>query len=374
MSHPWISGSVGFLERAYDPRRALFSYSSVLAGEGFTNDFGHAAVMRYTINSFLGLQEAARNGHGSRFVDSYPEMLEAFLLRHADGITDWADRGLLLVLLARENEEARTSELLGSLASFVEAKDLTDVDLQGMSWMLWGAATAARIGFDGADETARGLFRILHGRYIDRDSLLARHSLRRYRRDLVSFGGTTYHLRALFEYATLADDEYALTVFDWAVRRVMALQGPRGEWPWMISVRRADIIDPYPVFSVHQDSMAMLFLLPALERGIPGVKEAIAGSCAWVDGDNELEAKLVNEDPFFINRSIQRAETAPRLRRYLRSLGLRPDAWDAAARRRVEINPECRSYHIGWILFVWSANEDLLASSLDTGRSMRGIQ
>src|SRR5438093_6782818 len=32
-----------------------------------------------------------------------------------------------------------------------------------------------------------------------------------------------------------------------------SLQGPQGEWPWMIDVRSGNPLDVYPVFAVHQD-------------------------------------------------------------------------------------------------------------------------
>lgn len=368
MTHPWISGGVDFLESAYDPERGLFSYSSKLVGDTISNDFKHSAVIRYSINSLLGLQEAARWEHS--MAHAYSEKLERFLERQLDSVEGLADRGLLLVLLIREGRLDQASDVLDAIRTFVQAPDLSDIDLQSVSWMLWGSTSAAQAGLPGAAMVSKKLFRILQSHYFHRNSLLARHSLERYRRDLVSFGGTVYYLRALYEYGVLHNDEYALATFDWAVRRVMSLQGPQGEWPWMISVRRAAIVDPYPVFSVHQDSMAMLFLIPALERRIPGVERSIANSCLWVEGRNELAVNLVNQDPFFVSRSIQRSESAPRLRRYLRSIAGPKDSWPAAGERKVEVNPECRSYHIGWILFVWSGRVDLLESSLTTNKSL----
>lgn len=369
MTHRWIAGSIEFLEGAYAPESGLFSYSSRLAGDSFTNDFEHPAVMRYTINSLLGLQEANRAGHAGPAAELYPAKLQTFLDRQLGAVDNWADRGLLLVLLSREGRKTEASNLLRDISGFVDGQNFARVDLQSIAWMLWGVAAAARSGLDNAEQTADKLFKVLHSRYVDKDSLLARHSLQRYRKDLVSFGGTAYYLRALYEYGTLVNDEYVLSLFDQAVARVMSLQGPKGEWPWMISVGRGDIVDPYPVFSVHQDSMAMLFLVPALDRGLPGAAEAISNSCLWVGGRNELNADLVNDDPFLICRSIQRVESAPRARRYLRSLWRRGDPWAPVAREKVEINRECRSYHIGWILFIWATREELLSRSLEALRS-----
>jgi hypothetical protein len=138
-------------------------------------------------------------------------------------------------------------------------------------------------------------------------------------------------------------------------RRAIAFQGPEGEWPWMIDVRSGKPFDVYPVFSVHQDSMAMLFLHPYLDSGESGATEAIRRSIAWCYGENELGEDLYRFDPFFAYRSIERIERLPRLRRYLRGISRRATSASAAyASASVRLNRECRSYHLGWILYAWS--------------------
>jgi hypothetical protein len=188
---------------------------------------------------------------------------------------------------------------------------------------------------------------------VDAETGLPRHTNRRYRRNVVSFGSLVYFLRALHEAAAALGDEQAQAMFDRAVTRVLGFQGPRGEWPWMIDCRRGRPFDFYPVFAVHQDSMAMLFLHPALDRGLEGVREAIDRSVAWDFGDNELETPMFVERPlFFAYRSIERTERAPQLRRYARSLA--PPRVAAPDAVTVRVNAECRSYHLGWILFAWA--------------------
>ena len=59
---------------------------------------------------------------------------------------------------------------------------------------------------------------------------------------------------------------------------MLGIQGSQGQWPWMISSRTSIPLDFYPVFGVHQDSMAMLFLHPALDLGLPGAAGAIERS------------------------------------------------------------------------------------------------
>ena len=88
----------------------------------------------------------------------------------------------------------------------------------------------------------------------------------------------------------------------------------------------------------------------------------MARSFAWNLGRNELGESLVLDEPCrFVYRSIERDEGQPRLRRYLRALG-RParDSYPARA-ESVRINRECRSYHLGWVLFTWAGAPEMPA-------------
>jgi hypothetical protein len=191
--------------------------------------------------------------------------------------------------------------------------------------------------------------------FVDPRSSFPRHSLSRYRRDVVSFGAVTYFLRGMHELSSLTGNPRAARAFAQGVAGVLGVQGGLGEWPWLISVKRRIPLDVYPVFAVHQDSMSMLFLLPALDSGLE-VADAIGRSFAWVLGRNELSAPMIHAHPFVAYRSIERAERWPRARRYLRALprSLTGRADRSADGKGVRINSECRSYHVGWILYAWA--------------------
>jgi len=61
-----------------------------------------------------------------------------------------------------------------------------------------------------------------------------------------------------------------------------------------------------------------------------------------------------------VYRSIERAERLPRARRYARTLARATAARPAGLVRNDElrVNRECRSYHLGWVLFAWAGRED----------------
>jgi hypothetical protein len=98
--------------------------------------------------------------------------------------------------------------------------------------------------------------------------------------------------------------------------------------------------------------MSMLFLHPAAAAGIHGADEACARSIRWALGGNGLRLPMYAHEPSFVGyRAIQRAEGLQRARRYARWLR---GTEDVSPPRRLLVNTECRSYHLGWLLYAWS--------------------
>jgi hypothetical protein len=338
----------------------LFSFAARERDGGIVNDFDHPATLRYTINSFAGLQVATARGGIEWPVDAH---LERFLTLHGHRVSSPADQGLLLKVLATAGH-ARADGLQRQLADQVaDPRGLAGLDLQDLSWMLMGLTSyAVATGRPDARGPCDRLFRFMDRRLLDKRTMIPRHSLRRWRGALTSFGGVAYFLKALADYADAFSDAYADAIFRESAAQVMSLQGPHGEWPWFMDARRCAVLDWYPVYSVHQDSMAMLFLFPLLDRGVAGAQHAIDRSWAWLLGDNELGRPMLRTDPFFIDRSIRRSQP-PRLERALRYAGgaarfLTGTRGRPADPSRLTVLEECRSYHLGWILYTWSGRGD----------------
>ncbi|MDX6473219.1 MAG: hypothetical protein QOK22_2035 [Gaiellaceae bacterium] len=334
------AGALDFLPRSFDPGRGLCSFKAELAAGGeLVQDWSHWVAPRYTITSLLGLHAAGYDG-AARMSDRFLQL---------NTITNPADKGLLTVLHCERDDLERAAVLVPQLHALAGAQ----LEMQDLAWLLWGACAAARAGIDGAEAAASALLARMLDDYVHPRTGLPRHSLRPHRRGIVSFGSLVYFLRALHEAAWTFGDRRAETLFRSGVATALALQGPQGEWPWMIDVVRGRAFDRYPVFSVHQDSMAILFLRPAAEAGVAGAASAIERSVRWVHGENELGLRFYLEEPFFFAyRAVERDESSTKARRYGRWLAARSAAGVPASRLRV--NRECRSYHLGWILYAWS--------------------
>jgi hypothetical protein len=355
-----VDGCVENLLAVYDEQRAMFPYSTSLVEGRFVNDYDHPQVIRYTINTLLGLNEAARSGRSGLSSNDVATMTEAFLRQNTARIDTCADHGLLALLLS-DYWDPECGELADSLAALdrvLDASPERSLNMQDLAWAIWGASAAARRGVDTAEGIAAAAFDVVRTGFVDPRSGFPRHSTHRYRRGIVSFGSLVYFLRSMDEYAGASGSNEAAQLYENGVRRAIELQGPLGEWPWMLDVASATAFDAYPVFSVHQDSMAMLFLLPAHDRGLLELDGVVAQSLSWGFESNQLSVDFYPRNPFHAYRSIERVERWPRARRYARALRRSAGGGAAFVERGVRVNPECRSYHLGWILFVWAGRQE----------------
>src|SRR5207237_1010404 len=120
-------------------------------------DFEHPQTRRYTINSLLGLQAAARaTPHDERLAD-VRQLVDDFLTRHEQRIVHPGDLGLLTLLLCETGDE-RAGAMLARAASAAGATH-SRLDVQSLSWALWGATAGVERGLDGAAGAAVVLLR-----------------------------------------------------------------------------------------------------------------------------------------------------------------------------------------------------------------------
>lgn len=373
MASDYCGQALEYLSYAYDARRAMFSFSTSEGRQGeMINDFAMPHSLRYTINTLLGLSEVERHRGEIGWLGDVGDRVAEFLAKHEHSIQNSGDHGLLLVLLAAANRShpAVDRSLCRLLRVAARPNVARRLNMQELGWMLWGA-TAWKERRDGQVLAVR-VFDVIRTRFVNQASGMPRHCLRPYRAHIVSFGSIVYFLRAMYEYDRAFGSEVARRLFMRCLERVLAFQLEDGAWPWMIDARSGVPIDVYPIFSVHQDSMAMLFLFPAESYGIRGVDARIERSFMWNLGENELGVSMLRSAPCaWFYRSIERDARWPRIRRYLRTVGP-PGRHQPARSEGVRLNRECRSYHLGWVLYAWAGREERLARDAMGALRMRG--
>jgi hypothetical protein len=303
--------------------------------------------LRYTLICVLGLQRARRAGL------EVPVDPDDLLRLAVDEIGTPAvtvgDLGLMLWADARA-ERRWHDKVAFTLHGRVGAgfPDLEGLDL---SWVVIGAAEAGTdLLLD--DALARQLARI------DPASGLFRHRDGGARARFPNFASQIYAVLALTVAARNGRDK-ALAPALRAADRLLELQQADGGWPWLFDTRAASVVEPYEVYSVHQDGMAPMALLELTAvSGDPRYRDAALGGVEWVFGRNALGVPMLDRDAGILYRSIRRRRGFDRALLYANTagamLGRAPFAGSEIA---IEVNPTDRPYHLGWVLEAWAGRE-----------------
>jgi len=255
------------------------------------------------------------------------------LLRHPD----W-ERALrrLVELRPLEGPQA-TVELAWTLAALCADGDLPAADLR--------AAVARR----------------LQAAFVERSGLFphvvasARNGPRAH---VCCFADLVYPIHALSRHGRLTGDRSALGTALRCAEETVRRQGPQGQWWWHYDVRTGAVVEPYPVYAVHQDAMAPLALLALEDASGHDFGAPIARGLAWLVSAPELRGgSLVDASADLVWRKVARHEPA-KLARSLQAAasrmhpGLRVPGLDAILPAGA-VDYEDRPYHLGWLLHAW---------------------
>ncbi len=350
---PLVPVAVRGLSQMHDERTGLFSHKALLDPAGGIMNSGGNRL--YTGACAVGLLSCPE-GQVEPLRGQATQALETLV--RASGERDAAVLATALwgCVLAGRDDADRLAEKV------VEVTDPARASSMHLGLALAGLAQWLRV--DAAPpvgDAARALAAELRRRFIPAaevfDAVGKRGERNPALRLLTSFASQVYPVLALCELALATQTDpppEVKRVCDFLVQ----CQGSLGQWWWVYSTRRPTVIEGYPVYSVHQDAMALMALLPATRLRLGDYREPLTAGLRWVRGANELRESMVDEGAGLIYRAIQRRggdadgrsgwSRRQRLAAYLAA---------ASGRRRpapaeVERLAECRSYHLGWLLLA----------------------
>lgn len=305
--------------------------------------------LRYTLICLLGLQRARAAGLD---VPVDPDELRMLALDEIDSPDmTLGDLGLLLWGDARMGSRAmdaiafRLHKRLGS-----EPPDLEGLEL---SWIVIGAAEA------GADS----LLDLALGRQLQRASApgrLFRHRDSGRRARFPNFATQIYGVLALAAAARAGRaSDPVLPTARRVAGRLLELQRADGGWPWIFDAEKGRVVEPYEIYSVHQDAMAPMALCALSEvTADQRYRDAALRGVEWIFGQNDLGRSMLDREAGILYRSIRRRPGWDRALLYANTagakLGMRVPA---GARAPLELNPTDRPYHLGWVLEAWAGRE-----------------
>src|SRR5215469_3341273 len=356
---PLIRFALRGLDSCWLPLANRWSHIFHLDGRHSPNESLPQSDVFYTLNVLLGLSRLFRAGYAP------PGDLRSIFMRNACLITE-----LPVPLYAYAMALWTSAELGYPLPDRVglAVKRLVD-DASG--WRRWRAqdlgmmlcAVARKSEDDRSNwsDRAERLYRFLVERFSCESGLFF-DRVGGPRRRWASFATQTYLTLACYRYGEVFGHAEAVQLANRCVRKLMDLQGPMGEWPWFFDVYQGKVVDLYEVYSVHQDGMAPAFLEHAEKHDVSQATRAIKSSFAWIYGNNLLgRSMLVPELGLIVRSQVRRGELRSKAKRAARSIvrsfaggveePLRPE--------QLELRLECRSYHLGWVIWSFAGRHDL---------------
>jgi hypothetical protein len=354
---PLISYALKGLERCWLPEFGRWSHIYHLDGRDPPNESLPASDIFYTLNVLLGCArvsqipdeiEAAATFH--RNIDRLIELPKA---TYAYGMALWAAAELDLRI--SDAVLARIKSILATRESWRAFR------AQDLGMLLTGVVAQARRAPQTWSAIADALFAFLVERYHCASGLFF-DSAYGPRHWFGSFATQTYLTLACYSYGEFANDHRAIHIANSAARKLITLQGPKGEWPWFFHVPSGRVVDFYEVYSVHQYGMAPAFLECAERHGVAEARGALIKGFWWVLGENELhQPMLVPELHLSIRSQVRKGELHTKAWRISRAVcnGLLRRASGLIGPDNVELRRECRSYELGWILWSFGSRTDL---------------
>jgi hypothetical protein len=313
--------------------------------------------VRYAAIAALGLSRLPHGGDRARPGASGSDALTGWLTGQLDGLSSRGDAALICWLAA----ETGHGGLPRAIARLRELERRGGpLDVVSAAWVVTALVAA------------RGLTDV------ERDLALARARLLRacrtvfphliggpqpwYRSHVGSFADQVYPVQALARLHGSADDQPALAAAERVAAALRRAQGEAGQWPWHYDARTGDVVEDYPVYSVHQHAMAPMALLDLAEAGGACDVGAICRGLVWLAGPPETAENLICDDPPVIWRKVARHDP----RKAARGLRAASTRFRAGARlpwldlvfRPGAVDHECRPYELGWLLYAWSAPAD----------------
>ncbi len=270
------------------------------------------------------------------------------------------DMGLALWGESRGGGDA-VGELVSTLARCLDANRLDTLLSMEVAWIVTGLTEAGARGDlgEGEEILARCREQLIDERR-PRGGLVT-HVARGPRKRLPHFGDQIFSVLALSQLARVRGDDAACEAARSIGELLIANQMPNGAWPWIYDPLRGAVVEPYELYSVNQDSLAVIGMHGLSEAtGNKHYRDVAVRSLDWSYAGNEMGVQMFDADAQMIYRSIRRKQRFARAHqaRNAAAIFLRA-APRLADPDELEVNRSMRPSHLGWLLEAWAGRNHL---------------
>jgi hypothetical protein len=174
------------------------------------------------------------------------------------------------------------------------------------------------------------------------------HRLRRW---VANFADQIYPVQALAFAAITSGNEVAKQTAANLANQLAKLQGKLGQWWWHYNPHNGEILQFYPVYSVHQYGMAPMALAALQAAQGSNFEPLVQRGRDWLE-HNELNLKMIDRQANTIWRDIEYHQNLlGKIVRRTNSL-LRKGDQLTAKPLNLKLNYETRPYEWGWCLYA----------------------
>ncbi len=352
--------AVHSLARMYRPEERLFAFRLRKNGEG---EVLEGVSRRYTATALIGLADEDRDIVAEVLGKHRPQDVCGRLITDIGdskklgevALTAWAAKMLQHPHASKAVEVLRKMDPAGGAYPTVE-----------LSWALTALVIDAGKATDMAlaERTADTLI----ARFKQKSAMFshapAKKGLSALRSHVSCFADFVYPIQSLSYYRKATGDTRAAEIARDCAERMCRLQGLNGQWWWHFDVRTGRMLERYPVYSVHQDSMAPMALFALAEACGQDHSESIEKGLRWLVNPAEKTESLIDVERNVIWRKLARREPNKLARRLHAAASrlhptIRLPAVDVAFPPNT-VDYETRPYHMGWILHAWPGSPDNL--------------
>jgi len=333
--------------------RMLVPGANLFCGELRKNDltpaYDRKSSARYTLISLLGLARARASKHN---VEMDIEAVYRELVSY-ENVLSPGDLGLQLWLDHRLGS-IRAEAIVNHIKNLLRSSDWHKIVTMELAWILTGLTQHNFKSGQESDKITDSLVQYLVSNRTAACGLFY-HLGNGMRRRFPNFASQIYTIHALSRRSRLAGDKRSGERAMAASQHLSKLQRANGGWPWLYDVDRGQVVEPFEIYSVHQDGMApMAFHELSAATGMAS-DEIVNRGLKWLYGENELGANMIDENNGLIYRSIRRKSIQAIVSLHSRTLmsAAGVSLHTEPPPSSLEVNPTCRPYHLGWILEAW---------------------
>jgi hypothetical protein len=171
------------------------------------------------------------------------------------------------------------------------------------------------------------------------------------------FADQVYPVQALARYHRACGDPQALQISNQCAEQICRLQGSAGQWWWHYDARVGQVVEGYPVYSVHQHAMAPMALFDLMDAGGFDSRDHVSRGVDWLAKPIETGVSMLSQVDRVIWRKVGRTDPAKLVRKTRAmvsrvSPNLRFVMLDGVFPAK-RIDFECRPYEFGWMFYAW---------------------